>query len=323
MKVQYFVMLFLLVFLSFCVKYDVKQMTLVKISTEKQRYDSILESAVNDAADVLVSKDRGNKPKIEKERALETLFDSMYAGFGILHDETAKQELEEYIPLILFTDRDGFYLWYHGEYEENGRCIRGRFSEKYPYSYCFRDPDYKGDTYMGFTIDDVIYLVENDTNLVSYGTRQDLSLSFPRISFLKDEQEFEEIRRKTMIHAITETINTYINTNNLIAGNYGITYECAIPYLDDASWARTIDDIAIVVFFQGYPYGNRITETYNQYEIGGARVNKNTYYYIKNTDGTLVYHRNNCEACSKDLIPYDSKRECACMGAYPCKKCRP
>lgn len=329
MKVHSLVLLFLVVFLALCVNYDVKQETLTEISTKKQRYDAILETATNDATNALVTLDRGNNPILQKEEAIHTFFQSLYAGFGILHDEMAKQELKGYIPLILITGRDGFYFWYHGEYEENGRTLVERFSEKYPYSYCCNESDGMGIddletvNFIGFTIDDTIHMVDSNSNQVLYGTRQDVFRSYPKLSFLDNPDSFEQIRRETMINAITDKMNQYINRYNRIASRYGISYQFSVPYFDAETWARTIDDISIVVVFQGYPFGNEITNTYNQYEIGGARVRKRKYYYITQRDGTWFYHRSDCECYENGLIPYDTKRDCARMGAYPCELCRP
>lgn len=255
----------MIVLLSLSTVYDIKQETLVKISAEKQRYDRILETAVNDAAGDLVTKDRGNKPIIQKEAAVESFFQSLYAGFGILHDEAAKQEINGYIPIILITDRDGFYIWYHGEYE--GSLVEC-FSEKYPYAYSCSD------TYVGFTMGETVYVVDGARNLVDYGTRQDILKCVPNLTFLKERSQFEEIRRHTIIYAITEKMNAYLYSYNRIGKRYGMTYQFSIPTLDVDTWARTMDDISIVAFFQGYPYGNHITERYYQYAIKGARVSK-------------------------------------------------
>ncbi len=324
MKVHNFVLLFIIVFLSLCVNYDLKQETLTKVSTKKQRYDAILEAAINDAAASLVTLDRGNNPTIQKEEAINTFFQSLYAGFGILHDETAKQELKGYVPVILITERDGFCFWYHGEYEENGRTLVERFSEKYPYAYSCSDIDCKETkNYVGFTMDDTIYMVNGNSNGVLYGTRQDIFRNYPEVSFLQSKDSFEEVRRETIVNAITDKMGQYINRYNRIADRYGISYQFSIPYFDKGTWVRTIDDISIVVLFQGYPFGNGITQTYNQYEIGGARVSKNNYYYITQRNGTSFYHRGDCESYINGLIPYDAKRDCALMGAYPCEKCKP
>lgn len=323
MKLYHYTLIFLTFFLCFCAGFDSRQAMLQKINTEKERYDAILEGAVKDAAGMLIVLDRGDNPGLQKEEAVRTFFQSMYSGFGILHDEMAKQQLREYVPLLLITDRDGFYLWYHREYEDKGRNMKECLSEKYPYAYSV--PDDKERTakiQVGFTINQTVYIVSGG-HTVFCGTRQDAAQHFPKIDFLKDAEAFEEIRRETIIDAISGKINQYINRANKIARRYGITYRFSIPYLDQAAWARTLDDIAVVAFFQGYPYGNHITETYNQYAVGGARVCKLNYYYITMEGGTLFYHRKSCEDYRENLIPYDSKRECALRGAYPCEKCEP
>lgn len=323
MRLHHYTLLFLAIFLCVCSVFDSKRTMLQRIQIEKEKYDLILETAVQDAADCLVVLDRGRNPGLQEEEAVKVFFQSLYAGFGILHDETTKQELREYIPLLVLTGRDGFYLWYRREDEDNGRNWKECISEKFPYAYCVQDDkDGMVDSSIGFTIDSAVYVISGK-NTVFYGTRQDASQCFPEIAFLKDKEAFEEIRRKTIVDAISEKVNQYINRENKIARRYGLSSKFSIPYLDEAAWARTLDDIAVVAFFQGYPYGNHITETYNQSAIGGALVRKQDYYYITAENGELLYHQKDCGDYVEDLIPYDSKRECARLGAFPCKKCKP
>ena len=48
----------------------------------------------------------------------------------------------------------------------------------------------------------------------------------------------------------------------------------SLPLIEYEEWYRTIQDISMLVLFQGYPYGNSITGTYNRVAIGGARIAK-------------------------------------------------
>ncbi|MDK2807846.1 MAG: hypothetical protein PWP24_580, partial [Clostridiales bacterium] len=121
----------------------------------------------------------------------------------------------------------------------------------------------------------------------------------------------------------------YINKSNQIGTQFGLSYEFQMPVLDEHFFARTLDQIGMIVFFQGYPYGNARTLRYNQYAIAGAQIEKIPYYYITNENGEHCYHKRNCALLTNnghsltDYVPYDTKQECASLGAYPCSECRP
>ncbi len=316
MKIHNFVLIFLVICISSFVVTNAKQNALYQVSLQKEKYDSIIERAVDDASQCLVDKDRGNNADIQKEEALDVFFQSVYAGFGILHDEEAKEQLKHYIPVIMVMGRDGCYFLYHEEYEDNGRNRCERWSEKIPFHYY--DADNKAT--IDFTIDDMVYLYDGIYDFSYIGTRNDLNNEVG-LDIFNEKEKFDEIRKTTITNVIISRMNYYINQYNLIASNYGIEYEFSIPYFDDSDWARTIDDISIVVMFQGYPYGSFTTERYNCYEISGARVKKSAKYYITEIDGVKYYHTSDCELYKEGLSPYDTKRECALLGAYPCDKC--
>lgn len=333
MKVHQAIVVFLFVFLAVTAWMDAKQKTLYTISNKQMRYGSIIETAINDAASVLVTRDRGEQPVLQKEEAIEVLFHSLYAGFGVMHDSTIQQEIQSSIPLILITDQDGFYFYYLGEYEENGTNMSYVWSEKIPYG-CYLSPEIDSQYgtgavtseeayFLGLTLNDTLYLLQEEGERVYFQTSSDMNRLFPKIAVLENEEDYDVFRREMITNRIMEKMSQYINTCNRIGKQYGISYDFSIPYLDDSDWARTIEDISILVVFQGYPYGNHIIETYNQIELSGARTNKKKYYYLTMQDGQCSYHSRNCNKIGKDSAPYDSKRECALMGAYPCRECMP
>lgn len=270
MKLHNFIFVFLIIFLAVGIKFQMKQITLDKIMAQKQRYHMILETAAEDAAAVLVEKDRGLRPIIYKEKAQSVLFQSLFNGFGILQDIPAQEELKEYIPLIMVTDVDGCYFWYRGELKENGTMLCDRWSEKIPYTYY----DSQNEVAVNFTIEDIVCVTDLRTYSIKQMNYRDVYKERPDIEYFKTEESFEEVRRTAIINTITQNMTSYVNAFNKIARQYGITYEMSIPYNSDTDWTRSIDDVSIVAVFQGYPFGNTVTEVYNCMEIGGARVKK-------------------------------------------------
>lgn len=321
MKIETFILLLLLAFLAITLTYDTKQDTLVHISLVNERYDSILEHASDDAVEALVKLDAGKNPDIQKDEAVSVFFHSLYAGFGVMGDPEAQEELKTYIPLIAVLDKDGVYFWYHGTYQDNGTNYAEMWSEKYPYSKSYTE---NGTVYyVSYGMDDFISLMASNAYSIQEGTYTSIQSNYPGLSFLSKEV-FEEERRAAIIDTVTEHMTSYINSYNRIALQEEIGYQFLIPYLTDAEWSRTIDDISFLVFFQGYPYGNFTTERYNQFEVSCARTKKSDKYYITQENGTKYYHRSGCGKVDMDTMqPYDSKRKCALQGAYPCTECTP
>ena len=118
-------------------------------------------------------------------------------------------------------------------------------------------------------------------------------------------------------------MNYYINLHNNIAGQYGITYQFWLPRIAKTYWYQTIDDISMLVIFQGYPYNAAGLDTYNRYALSGARIKKSNAYYITEKNGLKLYHKANCKQIGSFGVPYYTKEECAMEGAFPCPDCNP
>jgi hypothetical protein len=91
-----------------------------------------------------------------------------------------------------------------------------------------------------------------------------------------EENSFEEERRRVIISLLKERMTYFMNHHNRIAKFYGINYEFTLPQIEKEEWYRSIDDVGMIVFFQGYPYGGSERGYYNRVLIGGARVRKDT-----------------------------------------------
>lgn len=321
MKLEHIAFVFLFVFLVMTLTFDTKQEMLTEISLVKNRYDLILETAADDAAQYLVKVDAGGNPFIQKEDALAVFFQSLYAGFGVMGDPDAQEELRKYIPLILVMDKDGAYFWYHGTYENKGTNYKEMWSEKHPYAkrYVRNGAEY----FVRYTFEDAMYLISSNEYRFEQATYESMYASHPELDFLSKENFMEE-RSTVIINTVTDHMTDYINTYNRIAQQNGIAYQFAIPYLSETDWNRSMNDISFLVLFQGYPYGTFTTERYNQVELSCASTKKSSKYYITKEKEVFSYHRADCSMVNVDAMqPYDSKRECALQGAFPCRNCSP
>ena len=100
-------------------------------------------------------------------------------------------------------------------------------------------------------------------------------------SFLLNDEDFYLIRKGSVISCIEDSMSYYCNRHNSIAQQFGITYNFAMPVVDNSEWTRSIDNPCIIVMFQGYPFGSGINDTYNRFVIAGARIKKNSVYYLE------------------------------------------
>jgi hypothetical protein len=184
--------------------------------------------------------------------------------------------------------------------------------------YAYQD----GNLIYSFTLGTYVTLYNKSTNEIYEGEYKDLAAQFPG-SIMTNDETYNTIRRNAIIGAIEQSMNYYINLHNRIAYQYGITYQFWLPQIDKTDWYRTIDDISMLVVFQGYSYIPASRDTYNRYALGGARITKSKVYYISEENGLRYYHKAECLLANMSSYAYYTKEECALEGAYPCLECRP
>lgn len=318
MKLTDFVLTFLVFELILFSILDIRFSQLIAVTERSNAFNTALDNAVDDGCFFLVEEDSGRSLYTNKEKAVEQFFTSLYANLGIIGQSVPEEELKRYIPVILVTERDGFYIYYSEAVEKEGeKLLIKRWSEKIPYVY----EDEKA--VCCFTLDNYVRIYDKKSNTVIEGDYRDLEESAP-FSFFRDKELFDEVRRNTVVNELEKNMEDYINYYNDIAGQFGITYRFWLPGIDRTDWDRTIDDVSLFVVFQGYPYNVSSMDTYNRYAFGGARIKKSGEYYITESKGKQFYHRENCTELTDSLKePYYKKEECAKAGAFPCSKCIP
>lgn len=320
MKIINIALIFILVTICLIIPLDMKAQNISTINGKKINYDLAIESSVDDAVESLVEIDTNRNLVTNKEECINNLYQSLYANFSITSDATLQEKLRAYIPVVLLTDQDGYYLYYSEIHKNSSdeKIIEQQWTEKKAYVY-------KDDRYIySFTLNDYLKIYDKNTNQLTEGKFEDLKEQFSNSKVFESKEIFDEIRRKTIVNHIIDDMNYYINQHNRIAKHYGISYNFALPTIDKEVYYRTIDDISLFVFFQGYPYGIS-KDRYNRYSFAGARVSKSHVYYIErnNDDGKLYYHRATCKKLKNKTEQYYTKKECAQMGAFPCEECAP
>lgn len=317
MKITKYAIIFSVIFLCMFLPVKIQSDIVQALTLKKVMYNQILDGAVQDAVENLVEKDTEDTLALNREEAVHKFYHSLYSGFGILDSPDKQEELNLYLPLLLVTSEDGFYIYYNQLIEEGGDTrVYQCWSEKYTYSY------EDGNCIYRFTLGDKLILLDQESGELLEGNYKDLALLYPDNLILKDRAVFEEVRRRSIIDTITEYMQEYINSHNRIAEHYGIDYAFALPVIENEEWYRTIDDVSFLAIFQGYPY-EIANERYNRYEIGAARLRKTQPYYTTIQQGTAYYHKAGCAQVTDRSRPIYTRKECAMQGAFPCLDCNP
>ncbi len=324
---------FVVIAISIIVPTDIRLNNLKAVVLNKEEIDRYLDVAIDDAVSRLVEVGENNQIIINKENAIESFYTSLYASFGILSDKAKQQELALYIPVIVITMEDGYYIYYSDDYkgEDGYPYVSRRWSEKFPYDYEDEDFIYGFSLGNEFTLYDKYGKLAGEQKVYQIN-RKDMvdKYSFyfkPPGHFLQNEEAFNMLRKGKIASRIEQSMAYYTSLHNRIAAQYGITYNFSLPAIKDEQWLPYLDNVSIFTVFQGYPYGSATGEVYNRFMSAGAKVSKDQCYYIEQAGWYLLYHKANCSKLNNDcLSSYDDEphltiRECVSKGAYACPEC--
>lgn len=224
-------------------------------------YDNAIDNAVESAMEGIVELDNGEELTINKEEVLNNLFLGLSINLGLTQGDSIREWLECFFPVLSLMMQDGIYSW-----ELNELKYKKEFSEKIPY--CLEKENYK----ISYTFDDFIIFYDKRTGKERKGIYQEIRKQYP-IDELSDSN-FDEIRRRTIISIITETMDRQMEKHSRFAKEKGVNYSFSFPVIDMEEWYRTVDDVTLLCVFQGYPYSQPKLGTYHKVILSGARVHK-------------------------------------------------
>lgn len=333
MKLYHIALIFMFFFLAAVLKTDVLIGNLKGVMNEKAQLQSSLDSAASDAVSFLVSSGSFGTNTIDKEGVVSTFFNSFYSAMGIMEDEAIQSAVEAYIPVILLCDVDGYYVYYYDEFQDESgkRCTERRWSEKMPYFYEDQYFKYRLMLSDHIIINDVHNLLGGELSIeeIDYhefrnsDSYRDFRSQYQDCFLLLDET-YELTKKGAIINQLENVLSYYTNKYNMIARHNGITYNFTFPSGQTKEWAQYMDDVNLVVVFQGYPYGWDKNYTFNKVSSASANIIKKTLYYIEQKSWYLLAHKADCPvlANNSNILDdtYDSLEECAKIGAY-CDEC--
>ncbi len=318
MKVTDISILFVIIILPFVQILRIQTDNLQNTAYRNMVIDRYIDAAVEDASEAMIVRGTYNMVSISREKALSAFCSTMFTNFNVLGNETEQNKLMLYIPVMVLVDYDGYWVCSMEDYTNSEGSKEGKmvWKPKKPYAY-----ESNGYVYL-FTLNRQVKVLDMSNNRFYEGTQQELKGEVTEEIILQDDL-FDAVRKRTVMEAIKKDVNEAINTHNIYAKRYGITYRFSPPSISDGDWYRNIEDIGFLAFFQGIPTGLRGMR-YNNFALGAARIiRKDNYYIQQDANGLFYYHRETCSKLSQRNEAYDSPVECALEGAFPCHTCTP
>lgn len=332
MKIFHFALIFVIFFLAVIIKTDISIGKMKMINNEKTELITSLNTATSDAIHYLAESGTHGTNLINKDEVIQTFFKSLYSAMGIASDTTAQEEVKIYIPVILLCDTDGYYVYYYDEYKDSeGYTYSSQvWSEKKPYFYSDNQLIYNFTLNNMVSVYDKNNILEIDKNFIETDY-QEIQTSdeysgfrskYPD-SFLLNNDLYELVKKEAIIGRLEEEMSYYTSRHNMIASHNGITYTFAFPSGNSNEWASYMDDLNLVVVFQGYPYGAILDYTFNKVVSVGANVTKKPAYYVEQKSWYYLAHIEGCKKLEEDISlleeTFESVEDCARKGAFCCE----
>lgn len=249
--------------------------------------DSIHTIRLNSQADLESGYESLKFNRVDKEGALDTFFKTLNTNFGA--EESIGQDIiSRYVPVVGIVDYAGVHMNVYDTYTNDEGLTEWKrvWLPQIPYSY--NDP---AGNVISFRLDDTVRVYDVLSQEWQEGPRNEVN-TLVTIPLLNNEEEFESVRRETIVSTLQENLQYYINEHNTYTRSLGVNYTFVLPTISQEDWNNSINDISIFGFIQGIPLGRG--HTYNNYAFAGSRLMKNTNILGSVVDGKKVYYREDC-----------------------------
>lgn len=330
MRRGHLIILFVLLFILLALGTVEKTWQYDKASTQKEKIDEALMFASDVAAEQIALQYENSNTENYLKSAETEFFRALSAGLGIFDDFDEMETLDFYVPLLILTDTEGFYLNYIQEVPRNGEVILERvWTECQPYTYSDDNFIYR------FYLNDEVYIVrKSDTSDVIKSTYQEVVANASLMSQLsssvvfRTREDFDEIKRAAIAHSLEVSAGKVMNEHNHIAGQYGIAMYYTVPsFFDD--YTPALDYPSFLAVFQGYPLSLRYNIIYNNCTTSAAYITRVATYTVELSNSASqpfsVYHKNSCASIGSYgmVLPnkYSKEKAVNVYGAYACPDC--
>lgn len=237
---------------------DRREERLTTQTEQKIQYNNALDNAVEAALMDSVEHDSGRKLKVNYRELWDRFLTALYVNFDAMESPDRRVLLENCIPAAAIVEKDKVSF--------TSRKDGQRFFDSYFYRETYED--YTVD----FTLSEYVYVWDRKKNEWLEGNYRDVALLYPVPVFV--DGSFDTERRRVILSVITTRLEEMVEEYNLYAKRAGIRYHFSFPVIPKEEWYRTVDDVSMLVLFQGYPYAGQRLGVYNRAAFGGARLRK-------------------------------------------------
>lgn len=261
--------------IMFCVLWFPSSITEKELSMYTRyeiQYHMRFDNAVDDGLVAMTERDDMEEVTIYPKACIQSFYSSFFGNFGVSDDPMKQQSLRMHLPILGIVGKEYIMISYQKPREDNGQqylkeeWMAPKYYERnyggYTYRFCIgRDKEIIS-----------VYLPEERRFLT--GTREEIGEINPTFWWLKDKEHFEQMRKQVVLETIKGALEQVANQWNMVGKQYGYSYQVQIPELEKQTWCRTIDDIGMIVLFQGYPVEGTRGKTYTRFVFSGARTYK-------------------------------------------------
>lgn len=330
MRRGHLIIIFVLLFVLLALGTVEKTWQYDRAAAQKEKIDDALMFASDAAAEqIAVQYENGSADGFLKNVEVE-FFRALSAGLGIYSDFDEMETIDFYVPLLIMTDTEGFYLNYLQEVPRNGEMVLERvWTECQPYTYADDEFIYR------FYLNDEVYIVRKSspTDVIKStykGVIENASLMSQLSSSVvfRSRADFDEVKRASIARSIEVAAGKAVNEHNHIAGQYGIAMYYSVPsFFDD--YTPALEYPSFLAVFQGYPLSLRYNIIYNNCTTSAAYITRVTTYTVEVpnsiTKPFAVYHKNGCPSIGAygKVLPakYTKEKAVSVYGAYACPDC--
>lgn len=297
---------------------------------QKAKIDKALLFASDTAAEQLVEYYTDTNTQNRLDNAGSEFFRALAAGMAIYDDKEEEDALYFYVPLLIATDTEGFYINTLKEKMQDGaKTLVREWTECQPYFYEDEYFVYR------FFLDDVVYIIrKTDPSDVVVSTYEEVVANASLMSQLgssivfRSRADYTEVKRAAIAQCIERASGRAMNEHNYIAGQYGISMYYSVPSFLEG-YTPAMEYPSFLAVFQGYPLSVRYNIIYNNCSTSAAFITRKNTYVVEISNSMSqpfsVFHRDGCFGIGTYGLVLDNKLTeedaVSIYGAYACPDC--
>ena len=322
MRRGHFILFFCFIFFGCLIGFGVRHYRNRVLSKERIEIEHAFVSASDVAAQKLAL--GANISLNERlENVSESFFATLSANLFLYEDEERATEAALYVPLLVVSDVEGFYLCVleRGDTPEGTMLVR-RWTECMPYTYEDDQLMYR------IYLDGRVRTVSKTNGEVVRTTYDEVKASaglqsyYAQSKLFSSDEMYETIRRASVAASIESQVSAVLATQSYIAGTYGINISYTCPSF--LSILPQEVEGTFIAIYQGMP-----SAIGTGYEHSGVRaasyIKEKSLYYVSEPrvgEHYRLAHKSGCEWLSEGSVgPVERDIAIVTYGCYGCPKC--